>query len=181
MKKHIPNIITSFRLVLIPVFIFFVLNDLFLAAAFIFMLASLSDLLDGYLARKWKAVSNFGKLFDPLADKAIQISAILLLCVIGRLHFAFIIILAVKESLMIFGSYLLYKKKVVVYALWYGKAAAFLLNAVIFWSYALKIANIYYNIFMAAAIAAEILALTLYTIRYFKLKRQAEEESAAAE
>ncbi|HPJ22809.1 MAG TPA: CDP-alcohol phosphatidyltransferase family protein [Clostridia bacterium] len=179
MKKHIPNMITAFRLVLIPVFIFLVLNDYTVAAAFVFLGASLSDLLDGYLARKWKAVSNFGKLFDPLADKAIQISAILLLCVIGRLHFAFIIILGIKEALMIYGSYLLYKKKVVVFAVWYGKAAAFLLNAAVFWSYVLSIPNYLTNAFMAVAMAAELFALTLYTIRYFKLKKSAATESAS--
>ena len=178
MKKYIPNIITSIRIVLVPLFIILVLNDRLLAASFVFLAASLSDLLDGYLARKWKVVSNFGKLFDPLADKAIQISSILLLCIIGRLHFIFIIILVIKESLMILGSYLLYKKKVVVYSVWYGKAAAFLLNAVIFWSYVLSIPVIYYNILMAFAITAEILALVMYTIRYFKLKKLAETESA---
>jgi len=173
LKKHIPNIITAFRLVLVPIFIILVLNGNYMTAAFVFLVASLSDLLDGYLARKWKVVSNFGKLFDPLADKAIQIAAILLLCIIGKLHFAFIIILVIKESMMIYGSYLLYKKKIVVYAVWYGKIASFLLNASIFWIYVLDLGNFYTNLFIGIAMASEMIALSLYTVRYFKLKKQA--------
>lgn len=176
MKRHIPNIITSMRLVLIPLFVFLVLTGNYLAASFIFLGAALSDILDGYLARKWKVVSNFGKLFDPLADKAMQIAAIFLLCIIGKLHFAFIIVLIIKEGLMIYGSYLLYKKKIVVYSIWYGKAATFLLNAAVFWIYVLDMGSVLTNTFIGIAMASELFALTMYTIRYFKLKKKAESE-----
>lgn len=177
MKKHIPNIITSFRLFLVPAFVLLVLNDKLILAGFTFFIASISDLLDGYLARKWKVVSNFGKLFDPLADKAIQISAIILLFILGKMHFAFIIILVIKESLMILGSFLLYRKKVVVYAIWYGKAAAFLLNASIFWCYVLNFKNVLVNTLIGISMGAELIALLLYTIRYFKLKKDVNSES----
>ncbi len=86
-----------------------------------------------------------------------------------------------KERLMIFGSILLYKKKVIVYADWYGKLAALLLNAAIFWILILNLNNIWANSFMAIAYAAEILALILYTIRYFRLKKEAEEKSEIKE
>lgn len=181
MKKHIPNIITCSRLFFIPIFIFFMIKNNYTIAATIFCIAGLSDLLDGFLARKWKVVSNFGKLADPLADKAIQISAVLLMVIYNFLNPAFLIVLGIKESLMIYGSYLLYKKKVIVYADWYGKLAALLLNAAIFWILILKLNSIWANSFMAIAYAAEILALILYTVRYFRLKREAEEKSAIKE
>lgn len=180
MKKHIPNIITGSRLVMIPVFVYLMVIGDYLSAGFVFLIAALSDLLDGFLARRWKVVSNFGKLADPLADKAIQISAILLLCILGKLHFAFIIVLAIKESMMIYGSYLLFKKKIVVYAVWYGKAAAFLLNGSIFWILVLNLGNFWVNLLMAIAMASELLALALYTKRYFKLKKEAEEKAGVS-
>lgn len=181
MKKHIPNIITCSRLFFIPIFIYFMIKGDYTLAALVFCIAGLSDLLDGYLARKWKVVSNFGKLADPLADKAIQISAVLLMVIFKFLNPAFLIVLGIKESLMIFGSYLLYKKKVIVYADWYGKLAALLLNAAIFWILILRLNSVWANSFMAIAYAAEILALVLYTIRYFKLKKEAEEKNSVKE
>jgi len=173
MKKHIPNIITLFRILLLPIFIYLVIKEEFIAAAFIFITAGFSDLLDGYLARKWKVISNFGKLADPLADKAIQISAIILLCVFGKLHFVFGIILGIKESLMILGSYLLYKNKIVVYALWFGKIAALAINASITLILLFNPPVLIANLAVGAALLIEIVALALYTKRYFDLKKQA--------
>jgi len=181
MKKHIPNIITCSRLIIIPIFIFFMIKKDFTISATIFCIAGLSDLLDGYLARKWKVVSNFGKLADPLADKAIQISAVLLMVIFKFLNPAFLILLGIKEGLLIFGSYLLYKKKVIVHADWYGKLSTLLLNAAIFWILILNLNSIWANSLMAIAYAAEILALILYTVRYFRLKREAEEKSSVTD
>lgn len=174
MKKHIPNIITLFRIILLPIFIYLVLKENFLAGGFVFIIAAFSDLLDGYLARKWKVISNFGKLADPLADKAIQISAIILLCILGKLHFVLGIILAIKEFLMILGSYLLYKNKIVVYALWFGKIAALTINTAIAFILIFNPNILVSNIFVGAALTIEIIALILYTKRYFELKRQAD-------
>ncbi|MDX1359246.1 MAG: CDP-alcohol phosphatidyltransferase family protein [Clostridia bacterium] len=181
MKKHIPNIITGSRLLMVPLFVIFMVQRSFAAAAIVYLAAALSDLLDGYLARKWKVVSNFGKLADPLADKAIQICAILLLCIVGKLHFAFVVIMLIKEGLMIYGSYLLYKEKVVVYAVWYGKLATFLLNAAIFWILILNLGNAWTNSLIGIAMVSELIALSLYTKRYFKLKKQAAEKAGDSE
>lgn len=181
MKKHIPNIITGSRLVMVPLFVVFMLQRIFIGAGIVFFVAALSDLLDGFLARRWKVVSNFGKLADPLADKAMQISAILLLCILGRLHFAFIIVLIIKEGLMIYGSYLLFKKKIVVFAVWYGKAATFLLNGAVFWILILNLNNLWVNLLIAIAMASELVALILYTKRYFKLKKEAELKAGTTE
>lgn len=179
MKKHIPNIITSLRLLLLPLFIFLMIKGNYLQAAFVFIAAGFSDLLDGYLARKWNVISNFGKLADPLADKAIQVSAIILFCVFGNIHFVFGILLFIKESLMIYGSYLLYKQKVVVYAVWFGKIAALVMNASITAILIFTMPGFAANIIMAAAMAMEVIALILYTKRYFELKKKADSEQVA--
>lgn len=80
MKKYIPNSLTIFRIVLVPVFIWFAFistfSDRILWATIVFILASITDLLDGLLARKFDVVSNFGKIMDPLADKILVISAL---------------------------------------------------------------------------------------------------------
>lgn len=82
-KEHIPNLLTIGRILIIPVFIVLLTVGKtqltqFLAAA-LFAIASATDYLDGYLARKWKVVSNFGKFADPMADKILVMTAFILL------------------------------------------------------------------------------------------------------
>ena len=78
---NLPNKITMFRVILIPFFVFFMLSEgipynNYIAAA-IFIVASLTDMLDGKIARKYNLVSNFGKFMDPLADKLLVCSALI--------------------------------------------------------------------------------------------------------
>jgi len=80
--KHLPNWLTFLRLILIPVFVAVLIepsrNSLNIAAV-IFVFAALTDYLDGYIARRYKAISDFGKLFDPLADKILVMAALVML------------------------------------------------------------------------------------------------------
>ncbi|RLC52623.1 MAG: CDP-diacylglycerol--glycerol-3-phosphate 3-phosphatidyltransferase [Candidatus Cloacimonadota bacterium] len=80
MKKQIPNILTLIRIILVPVFIWLVfsssISNNILLATIVFLLASITDYFDGMLARRYKIISNFGKIMDPLADKILVISAL---------------------------------------------------------------------------------------------------------
>ena len=82
-KENIPNLLTLGRIVLIPVFILIlcIWNSVagHAVAAVVFALASIKDYLNGYLARKWKVVTNFGKFADPLADKMLVMTAFIML------------------------------------------------------------------------------------------------------
>ena len=78
MKKKIPNILTSFRLLLVPLFFIILVSDYensYLLSLLIFSVASITDFFDGKLARKYDAISKFGLFMDPLADKALTLSA----------------------------------------------------------------------------------------------------------
>ena len=79
--KNIPNILTLFRIALVPVFIYFMFyfepkSIAAFVSLFVFVTASITDYYDGMLARKYKIISNFGKIMDPLADKFLVISAL---------------------------------------------------------------------------------------------------------
>jgi CDP-diacylglycerol--glycerol-3-phosphate 3-phosphatidyltransferase len=85
---NLPNILTVFRIVLIPVLVVILTNTgpmASLLAALTFFLACLSDFFDGYLARRWGISTTFGKLLDPLADKLIVAAALIMLSGMDRL------------------------------------------------------------------------------------------------
>lgn len=71
-----PNKLTLLRVIMVPIFIWAITSRFYIAAIVIFALASLTDQLDGHLARKYNQVTTFGKLMDPLADKILTISAL---------------------------------------------------------------------------------------------------------
>ena len=77
-KKYIPNILTSSRILLTPVFLYFLFSDFThskLIALVVFVVASITDAFDGFYARKYNLISKFGTFFDPLADKLLVLSA----------------------------------------------------------------------------------------------------------
>ncbi len=123
---NVPNVLTIIRMLLIPVY-WFVFFDgqpghTYLALG-IFIVASLTDLADGHIARKYNLITDFGKLMDPLADKLMVVSVMLSLAIKGWAPWAALIIILCKELLMVLGGVLLYKKGVVVYAEKIGKYA----------------------------------------------------------
>ena len=74
---NVPNVLTMLRMILIPVFVVLFFNDRKMAALAVFCAASFTDFLDGFLARKLNQITDFGKLFDPLADKVMVLTALI--------------------------------------------------------------------------------------------------------
>jgi len=123
---NIPNIITIFRFFLVPLFVYVFFSGYdknYMVSAGIFLLAGFTDVLDGYIARKYNMVTRWGKLMDPLADKLMQLAVIISLWFKGLVPLWAILVIFTKEVLMIIGGIVLYKDKIVVSASWYGKAA----------------------------------------------------------
>ena len=119
----IPNVLTMIRMILIPVFVVLFFNNLKMAALAVFCAASFTDFLDGYLARKLNQITDFGKLFDPLADKLMVLTAMVCQTFWGPLPLVAVLIVALKELVMVFGGMFMLSKNVVVYSNYYGKAA----------------------------------------------------------
>lgn len=122
---NLPNKITIFRVCMIPIFLIFMLvssipGGRYIAAA-IFIVAALSDLLDGYIARKHNLVTNFGKFMDPLADKLLVSSALICLVELKQLS-AWIVIVIIAREFIISGFRLIASDNgVVIAASWWGK------------------------------------------------------------
>ena len=117
---NLPNKLTVLRVIMIPFFVVFMLTDLggkygnYIALA-IFAVASLTDLLDGKIARKRGLVTNFGKFMDPLADKLLVCSALICLVEMDRLA-AWMVIVIIAREFIISGFRLIASDNVVVIA-----------------------------------------------------------------
>jgi CDP-diacylglycerol--glycerol-3-phosphate 3-phosphatidyltransferase len=120
---NIPNVLTIIRMILIPVFVILFFNNQKMAALAVFCIASFTDFLDGFLARKLNQVTDFGKLFDPLADKLMVLTVMVCQTFWGPLPLVAVLIVALKELVMVLGGMFMLSKNVVVYSNIYGKAA----------------------------------------------------------
>lgn len=97
---NLPNKLTMGRIFAIPVFIIVFLMGFRYVAAIIFILAALTDMLDGHIARKYNLVTNFGKLMDPLADKLLVMSALICLAQVGDVAGWMVIIILGREFII---------------------------------------------------------------------------------
>lgn len=122
---NLPNKLTMFRVILIPFFVVFMLVDITLydkwIALAIFIIASLTDLLDGKIARKYNLVTNFGKFMDPLADKLLVCSALICLVALDKMP-AWMVIVIIAREFIISGFRLIASDNgVVIAASYWGK------------------------------------------------------------
>ncbi|XXF80646.1 CDP-diacylglycerol--glycerol-3-phosphate 3-phosphatidyltransferase [Myxococcaceae bacterium GXIMD 01537] len=100
---NLPNMLTLGRILLIPLFVWFMYDaDPFasLMAAVVFAVASITDVVDGYLARKWNLITVVGKFMDPLADKLIAMAAMVMLVRLGRIAAWVVIVLLARELIV---------------------------------------------------------------------------------
>jgi cardiolipin synthase (CMP-forming) len=123
---NVPNALTMIRVALIPVFLLLYYSSQPFWALSVFLIASATDLLDGYIARKYNLITDFGKLMDPLADKLMVISVLLVQTISGILPPVAVIIVILKELIMVLGGAYMLKRGIVVYSEVVGKAAQFL-------------------------------------------------------
>ena len=127
MSMNLPNKLTIFRVILIPVFIIALMSGIIPEPAnryvgvVIFCVASFTDYLDGHIARKYNLVTNFGKFMDPLADKLLVSSALICMIELGSLP-AWIVIIIISREFIITGFRLIAAEGgLVIAASWWGK------------------------------------------------------------
>lgn len=126
MTMNLPNKLTLLRVIMIPFFVFFMLAPYFegygnYIAVAIFIIASFTDFLDGYLARRDNLVTNFGKFMDPLADKLLVCAALICLVQTGQLA-SWIVIIIISREFIISGFRLIASDNgVVIAASYWGK------------------------------------------------------------
>ncbi len=122
--KHIPNVLTVLRLLLVPLFLIVYFTVAPIAALPISWLAALTDMLDGYLARRNGWITRLGKVLDPIADKLMQGALLLAVVADGILWWALAIPFVLKELAQgVLGALMHRRRRVLVVSRWYGKVA----------------------------------------------------------
>ena len=174
---NVPNVLTMLRLALIPVFVVLFCTGRDKWALITFIVASVTDFLDGYIARKHNLITAFGKLMDPLADKVMVVTALLCQTITGNFPVVAFIIVMLKELMMIFGGAFMLKRDIVVYSNMLGKTAqvAFIAALVLcFWHRELAAVNVPVDVWVLwIAVALALAAMIDYAIGAVKKLKQA--------
>lgn len=175
----IPNLLSLFRLCLIPVIIWLYCSKRnYTWTAIILLLSGATDILDGFIARHFHMISDLGKVLDPIADKLTQGAALICLLTRYPMMLAPIILLASKEIyLAITGAMYVKKTGVVPCARWHGKAATVVLHGMIFlhlvW---IDIPEAVSDIAIGASIVMMVISLILYNARNMQVIRNKKQE-----
>ena len=104
----VPNLITTIRIILAPIFIIYLLDDRFLAALCVFVIAGVSDAADGFIARVFNQKSRLGAFLDPLADKILLVAAFVVLAVRGYIPSWLAVIVITRDVLILLGVLILF-------------------------------------------------------------------------
>jgi CDP-diacylglycerol--glycerol-3-phosphate 3-phosphatidyltransferase len=129
---QLPNALTIFRFALIPVFCAMVLStdgEGSYAAAGVFALAGVTDQVDGWLARRWRVESQFGKFADPLADRLMIDIAVILLFAYDRLPWPALVLIVIRDGLLVLGTPFALRRGYDFSVSFLGKAATWVLYA----------------------------------------------------
>lgn len=127
-NMNLPNIITSFRILLIPIFLYVYFRNPeqnLIYSVVIFFVAGFSDFLDGYLARKNNLVTTFGTVMDPLADKLMLLTVLISYAATEIIPYTILLLVGIKESFMIIGGVIVYKWGIINPANKLGKFVTF--------------------------------------------------------
>ena len=180
--KYIPNILSVIRIFLVFVFVylFFALTEPYVALL-IFLLAGATDVLDGYLARRNNWITNLGKILDPVADKLMQCTVLVCLCIKAYIPFWFMLPFFIKEiTSLIMGFVVIKRRNVAIVSKWYGKFTVCLFYATIALAIICKEflsqnPVLYHLMFVPAAVFA-VITLVAYIMHYAYLKHKEPEQ-----
>lgn len=182
-KKNIPNMLSAFRLILVPVFIavyFSGLDHARFFASCVYGLASITDFLDGHIARKYDLITNLGRVLDPLGDKMMTLSVIICITIDRLIPLWVICVVAFKEMLMGVGGLIIHKKACadIPSSNYIGKASTvifFVVCVILMLFYDVLPGGLSFGL-IAFAVAITLVALGGYVVTFMNVMRKAKDE-----
>lgn len=178
--KHIPNVLSAVRILMVPLFIylFFEYYGRIYLSLIVFLLAGLTDIIDGYLARRNNWITNLGKLLDPLADKLMQCTVLVCFALKDIIPWQLTAVFMLKELFMVCGALIVLKKiKVTVKSKWYGKVTTAVFYAIVFSVFSVRVFKINVNpavavVLFALALLFTLASMILYIIDTLKINSE---------
>ena len=178
----IPNLMSMFRLVLIPVILILYIKEKYVAAGVTFLISGITDVIDGWVARRFNMVSDLGKALDPAADKLTQAAA--LLCISFRHNEVIplmVLFFFVQIIMALTGIHTIQRTGKMVYARWYGKFNTVLLTVSIVAILLFRLSGIPLVVITAVCFVSGVVTLTLYMIHYGRMIKSSDLEDAKKE
>jgi CDP-diacylglycerol---glycerol-3-phosphate 3-phosphatidyltransferase len=175
---NVPNLLTVLRILLVPVLVVALLdetNNGDLLAAIVFAAASLTDMIDGYIARSRQQITTFGKLMDPVADKLLVIAALVVLVSLDRVAAWVAMVIIAREFAVTATRMAAVGQGVVIAANWWGKAKTMVQVAAIFFAIAFSPTPLLVDLLVYLAVAITVISGIDY---FFGLRRRLREPSA---
>jgi cardiolipin synthase len=164
--KHIPNILSGIRILLVPVFVYLFFEhypERIYIPLGVFLFAGITDIIDGYLARRNNWITNLGKLLDPLADKLMECSVLVCFAVKMPVLWWLAGMFVLKELFMICGALIVLKKiKITVKSHWYGKITTAVFYAIAFLVFVFGLDGITAVAIFIPAMILEIFCVVMY-------------------
>ena len=180
---NVPNALTVLRILLVPVLVVALLDETsspWLAAA-VFAVASLTDAIDGYIARSRKQITTFGKLMDPVADKLLIIAALVVLVSQDRIAAWIAMVIIAREFAVTVTRMYATSQGIVISANWWGKAKTVVQVAAIFFAIGFNPTPVAVDVLLYAAVVITVISGIDYFFGLRKLLREADERRAAAQ
>ena len=177
---HIPNILSAFRIALIPFFIHKVLQGNMPAAAVILIISALTDIVDGYLARRFNWVTNLGKVLDPAADKLTQIVVCVSFIVQFSQYWVFFAVLLLRDLVfLVVGGYFIKRKVTLSGAKWFGKLSTVMFfTAMIFITLFPSLPSVFTYILLSLTTVFAFTAMIMYIPEFVRYKRRVESDGS---
>ena len=172
--KHLPNLLTTLRILMVPAFLIAYFNPIEGFGALpliIFLLAGLTDCLDGYIARRFDLITMLGKVLDPIADKLLTASVVFSLVWSKVIHWPVLMVIVIKELYMAWGAGKCLRRKVEVQADIYGKLATvtFYPAVLLAWPWhGVKWLSVAGQCLIYASVVMSVIAAVHYTIASLK-------------
>lgn len=172
----VPNALSMLRILLVPFVAYFLLQRAWVPVLAALGISALSDVFDGWIARRFDQVTELGKMLDPLADKLTQGTIALCMAVLFPSTRVFLVLLVIKEFLMLCGAvFLLKKRKRPCASKWFGKLSTvffYISIALIVLMGFLRVPERVFQIVVCSALGVTVLAMLYSFIRYFGLFRE---------
>lgn len=168
---YVPNGLTILRMFMVPFFVFLMLRDRIDLAVWVFLAAAATDMLDGFIARKYQVITYFGKIMDPMADKLMQLTALFMLARVGYVMVIIPWLVLVKELFLLISGMFLIRKKVDMSAKWFGKITTVLFVFAITLAF-FGIPKLITDILLWMGLGMAVFAACMYTLHYIAHKKK---------